>query len=98
VGKVQVTCNSCHDRFEAPPAFRTPGFVIILRGCRHFLVLVHDFLRGLVSECGVKTRPIIAQLYVACDVFRCFPACRVHGAVGEQWPQGPWWLRQLQLG
>jgi hypothetical protein len=64
-----------------PPDFRTPDFAVILRGYRLFPVLVHDLLRDPVSECGVKTLPIVAQLDVACDVFACFLACRVGGAV-----------------
>src|ERR1700683_2954675 len=75
------TSRTTLSAYEAPPAFRTPGFMVILRGGRHFPELVHDLLRGPVSECGVKTLPIIAQLDVARDVFRCFPACRVDGAV-----------------
>jgi hypothetical protein len=66
---------------ELPRVLRTCEFAVILRGCLHFPVLVHDLLRGPVSECGVETLPIVAQLDVACDVFACFPPCRVGGPV-----------------
>ena len=67
--------------YELPRVFRTREFAVILRGCRHFPVLVHGLLRGPVSECGVKTFPIVAQLDVARDVIPRFPACRIHGTV-----------------
>jgi hypothetical protein len=66
---------------EGPRVFRTREFAVILRGGLHFQVLVHDLFRGPVPECGVKTLAIIAQLDVPCDIFPCFPACRVHGPV-----------------
>jgi hypothetical protein len=66
---------------ELPRVFRTREFAVILRGCRHFSVLVHGLLRGPVSECGAKTFPIVAQFDVARDVFACFPACRIDSPV-----------------
>ncbi len=49
---------------EAPPAFRTPEFGVISRGCCHFPVLVQGLLRGPVPEC-VTALAIVAQLDVA---------------------------------
>ncbi len=62
---------------EGPRVFRTHEFAVILRGYLHFPVLVHRLLRGPVTDCGVKTLPIVVQLDVTRDVFPCFPACRV---------------------
>jgi Rieske [2Fe-2S] domain len=82
---VRAIHNTCtHQQqplHELPRVFRTHEFAVILRGCLHFPALFHDLLRGPVSECGVETLPIIAELDVACDVFACFLSCRVDGAV-----------------
>jgi hypothetical protein len=67
--------------FEGPRVFRTSEFAVILRSSLHFQVLVHGLLRGPVSDCGMKTLPIIAQLDVARDILMRCPACRVDGTV-----------------
>jgi hypothetical protein len=64
-----------------PRVFRTSEFAVILRSSLHFQVLVHGLLRGPVSDCGMKTLPIIAQLDVARGILMRCPTCRVDGTV-----------------
>jgi hypothetical protein len=66
---------------EGPRVFRTRESAVNLRGRLYFPELVHDLLRGPVSDCGVKALPIVAQLDVPCDVFACPLSCRVDGPV-----------------
>src|SRR6266568_3467955 len=73
--------TDCRD--ELPRVFRTGESCDYLRGCLHFQQLVHDFLRSPVTECRVKTSPIIAELDVARNVFRSLPACRIDGTVDQ---------------